>query len=243
MQTPTDGLRRVTREEMKRIDTLASTAYGLPPMVLMENAGHELAGAALALLKEKGDPAGPVVVLGSTGNNGGDGFVAARYLMNAGKTVLVFLVGRNPEASTTETAANLRILKRMGVAVEEIRNPLAAIEAADRCKGAVLVVDALLGTGFSAVSGGLKEPLSSAIDLVGKIGASVVSADIPSGLDANTGEVIGKAVKADWTVTFGLPKKGFDAPGASAYLGRVTVADLGLPKAFLEGKPAAGSAA
>ena len=237
MQTTADGLRRVTREEMKLIDTMASSAYGLPPMLLMENAGHELAGAALAMLAGK---AGPVVILGSTGNNGGDGFVAARYLLNAGREVRIFLVGRTPEAATGETAANLRILKRMGAAVEEIRNPVAALQAEERCKGAALVVDALLGTGFSAIAGGLKEPISNAIDLVQRIGAPVVSADIPSGLDANTGAVIGKAVRADWTVTFGLPKKGFDAPGAAAYLGRVTVADLGLPKPLLEGKPAAG---
>ena len=243
MQTSAAGLRRVTREEMKFIDTMATTAYGLPAMLLMENAGRETAEAALALLKEKRDPGGFVVVLASTGNNGGDGFVAARYLVNAGREVRAFLVGRTPEAATSETAANLKILKRMGLVVEEVKNPVAAIQAADRCKGAVLVVDALLGTGFSAIAGGLKEPISNAMDLIAQLGVPVVSADIPSGLDANTGEVIGKAVKADWTVTFGLPKKGFDAPGAAAYLGRLTVADLGLPKSLLEGKPASGGAA
>ena len=236
MQTPADGLRRVTREEMKLIDSVASSSYGISPLVLMENAGREVAEAALGLLHGlKGGP-GPVAVFASTGNNGGDGLVAARHLANAGCPVVVLLVGRSLDTLTPETVANLKILRRMGIPVDEIRHPLGAHESADRCGGVAAVVDALLGTGFSAISGGLHEPIASAIDTIERLGAPVVSADIPSGLDANTGEVIGKAVHATRTVTFGLPKQGFFAPGAAAYVGRLTVADIGFPRALLSGQ-------
>ncbi len=235
MQTPTDGLRRVTREEMKLIDSVATSSYGIEPIVLMENAGRELAEAVQEVLRDLRGGRGAVAVFASTGNNGGDGLVAARHLVNAGCPVVVLLVGRSLDTLTPETSANLKILKRMGLPVDEIRHPLGAREAADRCGGVSAVVDALLGTGFSAISGGLQEPISSAIDTIERMGAPVISADIPSGLDANTGEVIGKAVHATRTVAFGLPKKGFFAPGAAAYVGRVTVADIGFPRALLDG--------
>lgn len=235
MQKPTEGLRRVTREEMKLIDSMASTAFGLSPLALMENAGREVAEAAMDLLKEKG-VGGPVLVFASTGNNGGDGLVAARHLANAGWPVLVLLVGRSLETMTAETAANLKVIKRMAIPVEEIKHPVDVQKAAAGCKDAVAAVDALLGTGFSAITGGLREPIASAIDLLVSLNVPVVSADIPSGLDANTGEVIGKAVKAARTVTFGLPKKGFFVPGAAEYVGLLTVADIGLPRALLEQK-------
>ncbi len=234
MQTPADGLRRVTREEMKLIDSVASSSYGIQPIVLMENAGRELAEAVQEVLRDLRGGPGPVAIFASTGNNGGDGLVAARHLSNAGYPVVVLLVGKSLDALTAETQANLKILKRMGMPVDEIRHPLGAHEAVDRCGGVAAVVDALLGTGFSAISGGLQEPISSAIDTIERLGAPVISADIPSGLDANTGEVIGKAVHATRTVAFGLPKKGFFAPGASAYVGRLTVADIGFPRALLD---------
>ena len=237
MQTPADGLRRVTREEMKLIDSVATSSYGIQALVLMENAGREVSEAVQEALRAlRGGPA-PVAVFASTGNNGGDGLVAARYLANAGCPVVVLLVGRSLDAMTPETMANLKILKRMGIPVDEIRHPLGARESADRCGGVGAVVDALLGTGFSAISGGLQEPISSAIDTIERLGAGgtpVIAADIPSGLDANTGQVIGKAVHAAHTVTFGLPKNGFFAPGAPAYVGRLTVADIGFPRALLD---------
>ena len=234
MQTPPDGLRRVTREEMKLIDSVASSAYGIQPLVLMENAGREVAEAVQEVLRDLRGGPGPVAVFASTGNNGGDGLVAARHLANAGYPVVVLFVGRSLDTLTPETAANLKILKRMGLPVDEIRHPLGAHEAADRCGGVAAVVDALLGTGFSAISGGLREPIISAIDTIERMGAPVIAADIPSGLDANTGEVIGKAVHATRTVAFGLPKKGFFAPSAAAYVGRLTVADIGFPRALLD---------
>ena len=244
MQTPADGLRRVTREEMKLIDSMATAAYGIPALVLMENAGREVSESVMALMKERGTPGAPVVVFASTGHNGGDGLVAARYLINAGLTVQVLLVGRNPEAATHDTIVNLKILKRMGVEVKELRQPMHVLDAVEACQALApgAAVDALLGTGFSAITGAVKEPIATAIDVIAKLGVPVVAADIPSGLDGNTGQVIGKAVKADWTVAFGLPKVGFFAPGAADYLGRLTVAHIGFPRTLLDGKAPAVSA-
>lgn len=234
MQTPADGLRRVTREEMKLIDSMAHAAFGMDPVVLMENAGREIAEAVEEVLEGR---RGRVAVFSSTGHNGGDGFVAARWLANAGYGVQVLLVSRKPETMTHETAANCRILKRMGVPVEETRNPQDVFKAEERLEGCVAAVDAMLGTGFSAISGSVKEPIATAIDVIQRLGAPIVSADIPSGLDANTGEVIGKAVRAIRTVTFGLPKVGFFLMGSETYLGKLTVASIGIPKPLLDGKP------
>ena len=236
MQTPADGLRRVTREEMKLIDSMAHAAFGMAPVALMENAGREVAEAVIEVLKGLGTRKGLVAVFSSTGHNGGDGFVAARWLANAGYGVQALLVGRKPETMTHETAANCRILKRMGISVEELRHPQDVYKAEERLKGCVAVVDALLGTGFSAISGGVKEPIATAIDVIQRLGVPIVSADIPSGLDANTGEVIGKAVRATRTVTFGLPKVGFFLMGSENHLGKLTVADIGIPKPLLDGK-------
>jgi NAD(P)H-hydrate epimerase len=236
MQIPADGLRRVTREEMKLIDTMATTAFGIPGLALMENAGREVAESLQTLLREGGTAAGRVLVFASPGNNGGDGCVAARHLASAGWTVSVFLVGRNPDTLTHDTATNLKILKRMGLKVEELRTPVAVQQALPSFQGCVAAVDALLGTGFSAISGEVKEPIASVIDAVNALGVSVVSADIPSGLDGNTGQVLGRAIRATWTVTFGLPKVGFFAPGAAASVGRLSVTDIGLPRALLDGK-------
>lgn len=242
MQRDADGLRRVTREEMKLIDSMATAAYGVPAIVLMENAGREVAERALAVLAERGASKGAVAVFASPGHNGGDGCVAARHLANAGHPVILVMAGRNPDTMTPDTATNLKILKRMGIRIEEVRTPAALQPLMPVLKESALVVDALLGTGFSAISGEVKEPIASAIDAVNALDLPVLAADIPSGLDGNTGQVIGRAVKASWTVTFGLPKVGFFAPGAGAYVGRLLVADIGIPRVLLEGKAGPASA-
>jgi NAD(P)H-hydrate epimerase len=210
--------RVLTAAEMRAVDA-ASAEHGMPSAVLMENAGQALAKAALALA----GPQGRFLVLCGMGNNGGDGLVAARVLHGLGRTVHVELMGI-PEALEGEPARNARALKASGVALEPIPEDL-PVGPGD------VVVDALLGTGLS------RPPEGRYADAIGRIsvwrasGAKVVSADLPSGLQSDTGVALTPCVTADVTTSFGFLKVGqVVEPGASR-CGALELVDIGIPKA------------
>jgi NAD(P)H-hydrate epimerase len=221
-----------TRRTVREVDTLAAEQYTIPSLVLMENAGLHLAEVALDLSDE--EPARVLVVCGP-GNNGGDGLCAARHLHNAGARVEVVLSGP-AEACRGDARVNLDIVKRMGLAVTQTRAEAgaAAIDVAARRLGPEIVVDALLGTGLSRP---VDEPVATLIrriNALGEAGAVVVSADLPSGLDCDTGEPLGVAVRADTTVSYVGLKAGFLRLAAQAYIGDVVVAEIGAPRELVE---------
>ncbi|HTL70785.1 MAG TPA: NAD(P)H-hydrate epimerase, partial [Candidatus Eisenbacteria bacterium] len=163
------------------------------------------------------------------GNNGGDGFVAARHLANAGVRTRVYFFG-SPRELKNEPALNRRILLRMGVPV---RRPPAGPKLEKELKSCDIIIDALYGTGLTREMRGVG---LAAVRAINGSGRPVLSVDVPSGLGADSGRPIGGAgacVRADATVTFGLPKRGFRAPGAGAYTGRVIVKRISLPRALL----------
>ena len=220
-----------TAEEMRRADRRAIEELGVPGVVLMENAGR---GATDAIERAFGPARGRrVAVVCGKGNNGGDGFVVARHLAGRGATVDVWLAARASEVKG-DAATNLAVLGRSGIRVAEWPpeggpSPRDAFHRALR--DADLVVDALLGTG---VMGAVTGPLAEVISAVNEAARPVCALDLPSGLSADEGGVAGPTVRARLTVTFGLPKRGlFLHPGA-AWAGRVEVADLGVPRAWLE---------
>lgn len=220
-----------TRDQIRELDRAAIEDYGIPGLVLMENAGRACARAAGEML---GGTAGKkVTILCGRGNNGGDGYVVARHLSNWGADVEVLLVAEMADALAREgeAATNLRIILSMGVPVREVP---AADEVAraigDRCDSD-LIVDALLGTG---VRGEVKEPFRSAIQAVNDCQCPVLAIDVPSGLDCDTGRALGIAVRADRTVTFVLNKVGFAKPGARQYTGAVEVAEISIPRSAIE---------
>ena len=241
----------LTREAMREVDRRAIEEYGIPGVVLMENAGRGLTdevGVALRGVLPDPDGDGCVAILAGKGNNGGDGFVCARHLINRGHEVRLLYVGDLDDALVKaargqggDWGINLHVLERMEARPRGAEDA-AAIEAArDWLAEADVVVDALLGTGLS---GPVREPYQTAIEVINALGAlggprgtgrPVVAADLPSGLDANEGRPLGAAVRAHRTVTFAARKKGFDAPGAAAYTGAVVVADIGCPASLLEG--------
>ena len=154
-----------------------------------------------------------MVVFAGTGNNGGDGFVAARHLLGMGAEVDVFLIGSPGDIRTEEARFNWEAIQEMkqGIEIHTIGS-VADLDLASRSlKNAGAIVDAMLGTG---VSGPLREPFASAVRMINESGAPVVAADAPTGVDPTTGEVHGDAVRADCTVTFHRMKTGF--PKASA---------------------------
>jgi NAD(P)H-hydrate epimerase len=216
-----------TREDVRLLDSTAIEHYRIPGIVLMENAGWRAAREAYAMLGF--EPGGGVLVLAGPGNNGGDGFVVARHLAGWGVGVEVVLVAAR-EKVMDDALTNLKLAEESGVRVRQAASPEAVESAlAEDISGCALVVDAILGTGLS---GKVRGPAARAIEILNESGARVLAIDTPSGLDANTGEVLGVAAKAERTVTFAFPKKGFFAGEGRARTGEIVVADISMPRAL-----------
>lgn len=208
----------VTAQEMREIDRVAIEEYGIPGLVLMERAGLAVAAKFRELYPSK-----RALVLCGGGNNGGDGFVAARELFNRGFAVSVLVLAKKNSLSPG-CAAQYRIAQKLGVPVD-FRTSVTA-----RDLHGAAVIDAVFGTGLSRPAG---KELAGVFALVNNSDAPVISVDMPSGISADTGEVLGDAVMADCTVTFGLPKRGqLLYPGAE-YAGRLCVEDIGFPSRLL----------
>jgi NAD(P)H-hydrate epimerase len=211
----------LTREEIRALDRCAIDRLGIPGVILMENAGRNAADAVAELL---GGAAGrSVAVVAGAGNNGGDGFVIARHLALGGAAVVTYLVVP-PAKITGDARVNLDALRALRHDVREAADALDGV--AQQLKGFDAVVDAVGGTG---IRGPLRGGLAAAVEQINAAGRPVVAVDLPTGLDCDTGEASGPAVQAALTVTMLARKKGFDAPGAAAYTGRVRVVDIGVP--------------
>ncbi len=215
----------LSREEVRAIDRRAIEEFGVPGAVLMENAGRGAAEVLGAL-----GVRGPVLICCGKGNNGGDGFVIARHLDNRGLPVRVLLFAK-PEELTGDAALNYEILRRSGVPIDvRAGQPIDAEALRQELAAAEWVVDALFGTGLA---GAVRPPFDRVIAAINASGAKVLAVDIPSGLDCDTGEPLGAAVRAQHTVTFVATKRGFANPAARAWVGEVHVADIGAPRAAL----------
>jgi hydroxyethylthiazole kinase-like uncharacterized protein yjeF len=216
-------LKAATAAEMRQIDQTTIQNYGIPGLVLMENAGLEVVHRIVQIVGDVKDK--KVCIFSGKGNNGGDGYVVARHLVNKGAKVKVFLFAAKEEIAG-DAAVNLDIVGRMEIDVLEV----SGTRDWDKIKIAVAfadcIVDALLGTGFQGDIHGL---MAQAIQIINGSAKPVVAVDIPSGVDANTGQIRGQAVKAQHTVTFGLPKTGLLLYPGAAHVGVLTVADIGLP--------------
>lgn len=222
-------MRLVTAGEMGAIDRKAIEDYGIPGVVLMENAGLRVVEVITGLLNDPNDK--KVVVVAGKGNNGGDGFVVARHLHNRGSEVQVFLAAE-PEQIKGDALVNLNIWQRMGQKVYLLtkNNNISLLRLA--LMNADLVVDALYGTGFR---GAVREHMATIIEVINGCGKTVVAVDIPSGLEADTGRVYGPCICATHTITFALPKLGLVLPDAREYVGQLHVVDISIPGAVTAG--------
>jgi NAD(P)H-hydrate epimerase len=222
------NLRIVTADEMKALDRAAIEDYGMSGLVLMENAGRQ---TVELIRRVMGEVRGRVVtIFTGKGNNGGDGYVIARHLMNMGAEVkLLSLV--NTGEITGEAVVNLEIWRKMGQKVYTVFQDDGINIARLALMNTDVVVDAIYGTGLK---GKMPEKAGRIVQVLNKSGKLLVAVDVPSGLDASTGSVNGPCVRANYTVTFGLPKLGlFLDPGAD-YAGEITVADISLPGVLVE---------
>lgn len=222
-------MKLVFAKEMHTLDQQASEQIGLPTMVLMENAGKAVAGAAADFLE---DCFGKnIVIFTGKGNNGGDGFVAARWLVNQGARVKVFLVSPWQEL-VGDAAAQLRICRKCGIELLPLKDDRGSWDVAEvSCRQADLLIDGILGTGFKGVLNGDQQ---RACRLINSVAVPVLAIDIPSGVDADSGSADEDAVQAELTVTMALAKPGlFLYPGAEL-AGELIVADIGMPDTLLE---------
>jgi len=230
-------VRPLSREEVRSIDGRAASEMAMPTVVLMENAGRGAAEVLLRCLEDHPTPSQDdglprLLVLCGPGNNGGDGGVIARHLDRWGFAVRVVWLA-DPKALRGDAATQWAVLERAGID-QSAWEPDPATDPARLdalLAGADWVVDALLGTGLARPVEGT---LLHAIEAINGSGKPVLAVDLPSGLDADTGNPLGAAVRATATATFVAPKLGFGLPAARAFTGAVFVVDIGVPRRLLE---------
>jgi hydroxyethylthiazole kinase-like uncharacterized protein yjeF len=212
----------VTAEEMREIDRETIERRGIPGVVLMERAGLAVVSKIKEIFGRK-----KVIVVSGGGNNGGDGLVVARNLHNEGWDVRVFLTSK-PEDLKGDASLQYKAAVKFGVDVQPIKELLDNYSSIFSRHS--IIVDAILGTGLSKNVTGT---LSEVIGLLNKSNVPVISVDIPSGISSDNGQVMGEAVKAEYTVTFGLPKRGHLLYPGAEYSGKLFIEDIGFPEKLL----------
>ena len=215
-------MRIVTGTQMQELDRRAMEEHRIPGLILMENAGHQAARAAKEFL---GRVRGKTIhVIVGSGNNGGDGLVCARHLEEMGASVNVFFVG---DEQRVKGDARVMFSAWQGRGGEVKQLPTGSLLAD-------LIVDGIMGTGCH---GPLRSPAKEAVQRINEASPPVLSLDVPSGVNADTGFVHGDAVRATMTVTFALPKAGLLLYPGAGYTGRVVVAPIGMPPSCYQGVP------
>jgi hydroxyethylthiazole kinase-like uncharacterized protein yjeF len=222
-------MRILNAAQMRDADRHTIEEIGIPSLVLMENAGRQVVAAIEAAYESHLD--GRVAVLCGRGNNGGDGFVVARTLLQRGIDTSVFVIGSLTDVRG-DARTNLDILGRLGVTVVEVNDEQAwelHFSEIARCS---LIVDAIFGTGLRSPVAGMMETV------IADVNASdipVVSVDLPSGMSADTPHLVGDCIDASLTVTLAAPKLPLVLPPGEAYAGDVVIADIGIPHDVIEG--------
>src|SRR6058998_3726601 len=221
-------MRVLNSAQMREADRRTIDEIGIPSLVLMENAGREVVAAIEAVYSDLSERR--VAVLCGRGNNGGDGFVVARTLIQRGVDTSVFLLGRVADVRG-DARTNLEVLGRIGVTVVEVADSQAWELHFSEVSDCTLIVDAIFGIGLNAPVSGLIE---SVIADVNASGIPVVAIDLPSGLSADSAEPIGPSIEAGLTVTLGAPKLPLVLPPGETHAGDIVIADIGIPGEIFE---------
>jgi len=217
----------VSALQMKNLDRRAIEEFGIPGIVLMENAGRATIEAidkyfpVMSMRK--------IIIIAGSGNNGGDGFVIGRHLINRGVDVETFLLGHKTKVKG-DAKVNLDLYQKLGP-VQELHHQEDFMKFQNHIDQAGLIIDALLGTGANSEVIGV---LRDSIEYINSLPTPVVSIDIPSGVDASTGKILGAALYADLTVTFGLPKIGLLIHPGIDRVGILEVADISIPSYLVQ---------
>lgn len=216
-------MRILNADQMREADRRTIQDIGIPSLVLMENAGRQVVAAVESLYADLAERR--VAIVCGKGNNGGDGFVVARTLQQRGVEVAVFVIGRVTEI-TGDARINLEILGRIGQTVVEVADETAWELHGAEITSHDLIVDAMFGTGLSAPLTGFYETVVADLN---EAGVPIVSIDLPSGMSADTSDLIGDAIDATVTVALGAPKLPLVLPPAESKSGEVVIADIGIP--------------
>ncbi|MCF7916614.1 MAG: NAD(P)H-hydrate epimerase [Candidatus Omnitrophica bacterium] len=219
-------MEEITAKQMQEIDRIAIQDFKIPSIVLMENAGRAAAEVAASMLTDKNKK---VVFVCGKGNNGGDGFVCARHLINKGINVDIFLTG-NRDQLKGDAKINFLILEKMKAPIYILEEEKKFINLGNKIKNSGLVIDAIFGIG---ISGEIKKPYSTIIKTINDNKNKTLALDIPSGLDATEGFSLGSCVKADKTVTFAASKTGLVNNQGPSFSGQIIVADISIPREVL----------
>lgn len=222
-------MKAVDAKTMQAMDRRAVRAFGMRSIQLMENAGSAVALTVKREFDLCKRPSCRVSIVAGKGNNGGDGFVAARHLKAMGIEARVFLIAR-PGEIKGDAGVNMKIWQKSGGELLAIASPRDLKKHSGVLKHSSIIVDALFGTGLSSPVKGL---YAGVIGLINSLNKKVISIDVPSGIDGSTGAVNGAAVKADITVTMALPKTGLYMYPAREYAGSVEVAGIGFPEKLI----------
>jgi hydroxyethylthiazole kinase-like uncharacterized protein yjeF len=214
----------MSRDEVRSFDSWAINALGIPGVVLMENAGRSCAELIRDKLTGIDEP--KVCIFCGTGNNGGDGYVIARHLLNFGFKVTIVISG-NRNKIKGDAKINLDILEQIGQSVNQLNTDGDDIAGSveNFAAGADMIVDGIFGTGLS---GQLNDKYKQLIESINAQNCPILAVDIPSGLDCDSGEPLGAAIIAMYTVTFVALKKGFASADAAQYTGEIYVASIGI---------------
>jgi NAD(P)H-hydrate epimerase len=207
----------VTAEEMMELDRRAREDLGIPSIILMENAGRFVAQEAAKL-----SPGRKISVICGKGNNGGDGFVAARYLQEMGFDPFVILIGKTEDVKH-DPKVNIERLK---VPINEAVDAASFEVMKPKIADSDLIIDAIFGIGLNT---DLKSPYIEIVTWLNSLHKPILAVDVPSGLNATTGKIMGAAIKATKTITFAAAKTGFFKADGPRYVGEVELADIGIP--------------
>jgi len=218
-------MKPVSAAEMRRLDRAAIEDFGIPSLLLMENAGR---GVCELILRDH-RPCRTAIFIGK-GNNGGDGLVVARHLANRGFQVRILML-EDPASLKSDPLANFRIVEKMKLPFQKVTDDLSEEVLLSLFSDAELIVDALLGTGLKS---DLQGRYKTAVIAIHNAFKPVVSIDVPSGLDADSGMVHGVAVAASMTATLGLPKAGLFTGAGPRNSGKIEIVDIGIPRVLLE---------
>lgn len=219
----------VDAHQMREMDRFTMDTLGIPGIILMEHAGRAVADE----IRLRGSFRHAVILCGH-GNNGGDGMVIARYLHQRSCAVTVFLLG-DPQKMSSDSQFHMDLVQKQGIQIETFNGDWQHVTEA--LSHADLIVDAMLGTG---AKGSLREPVKTAVNLVNDVRSGigikpvVVAVDLPTGIDADNGQLMDTAVKADLTVTFAFPKWGHFLYPGKEYVGELKVKDIGIPDQAIE---------
>jgi NAD(P)H-hydrate epimerase len=218
----------VTAEQMQELDRKSIEVYRIPGIVLMENAGRAAVEVIIGNFPDIQKKT--IAIIAGKGNNGGDGFVMARYLLNRGISVKVFLL-TDPKSLRGDAEINFNIFHHMKGEIVPVPSSKDYQKVKKSLENFDLLIDGIFGTGLDAeVRGYYRE----VIDHLNTLQKPIVAIDVPSGLDADTGKPLGTAVRASLTITFGLPKVGHLVSPGIDYVGSLKIVDIGIPKRLVE---------